>query len=612
MALKDYSTTASDNASVGSVNFAEGQAPSTVNNSARQLMADIKGGAVVGVDNHTALIALDGGALSDGVMVFNRASGNILVWDSSATYGVGLTDGTTGKFKPVSDWLSPKDFGADGDGDADDTTALSDCGTACDGLNIWMDVQEPSNYYKISADIELPRLVRLGFRSISGEKTIKGTGFKVKFSNKKYGSLIGGRFEDLLIDGIYFSKVEVSQADTLTIGGYNETTGTSWNTITCYAASQLKIDLSSGYVNFNKIFCNAKDNNTVYGLEITDGTNEGPTYYECHGNEIWGDFSGSLGVRNISNKNQINHINGLYLENSAAFTGGGNFSVNNMTFDGSSMPGVDRFAHILNATRHVERTGADVLSMSVVNLAEGGDWTALDTNGKPPCFSGSTVSVTADAAMPGNTGAKYGKSTATDFQNVKVTLQACETGYFVMTGYWAGDLPASISVNRGSGDTTAIGTGGFVELATGYYFFRLTATCNTSSTTTVEFYITGNAGDTREGYLGAVWVSPYKAGVIPWRPTLSGTVVSAEVNGLHIQHGSVTRAYTSSSPVDVTITFPETFAAAPIVTATVKPASTYEDKYEKHMITAVSTTSATIRIYFSTDFTGDIHWQATR
>lgn len=42
MGIEKYSTTADNNATAGSVNFAEGQAPSTVNNSARQVMADVR------------------------------------------------------------------------------------------------------------------------------------------------------------------------------------------------------------------------------------------------------------------------------------------------------------------------------------------------------------------------------------------------------------------------------------------------------------------------------------------------------------------------------------------------------------------------------------------
>ena len=41
MALYQWSTTPATNATAGTINFAEGQVPSTVNDSARQLMADV-------------------------------------------------------------------------------------------------------------------------------------------------------------------------------------------------------------------------------------------------------------------------------------------------------------------------------------------------------------------------------------------------------------------------------------------------------------------------------------------------------------------------------------------------------------------------------------------
>lgn len=42
MTLKNWSTTAANNATVDSINFAENQAPSTVNDSARALMVDVR------------------------------------------------------------------------------------------------------------------------------------------------------------------------------------------------------------------------------------------------------------------------------------------------------------------------------------------------------------------------------------------------------------------------------------------------------------------------------------------------------------------------------------------------------------------------------------------
>lgn len=55
--IPDYSTTASSNATVGAISFAEGQAPSSLNDSARALMADIAAEAqletVSGTDTYT-------------------------------------------------------------------------------------------------------------------------------------------------------------------------------------------------------------------------------------------------------------------------------------------------------------------------------------------------------------------------------------------------------------------------------------------------------------------------------------------------------------------------------------------------------------------------------
>jgi len=77
--LNDWSTTAASNASVGSVNFSEGQNPSTVNNSARQLMADVAE-ARDGTTKLTGWHVLDGG-----MRVYNSAdTTKIVAFDASA------------------------------------------------------------------------------------------------------------------------------------------------------------------------------------------------------------------------------------------------------------------------------------------------------------------------------------------------------------------------------------------------------------------------------------------------------------------------------------------------------------------------------------------------
>jgi hypothetical protein len=83
--LNQWSSTPASNASVGSINFAEGQNPSTVNNSARQLMAD-----VAAVVDGTAV--LTGWGVEDaGFIISHTADATKKVRFSAA----GLSAGTT-------------------------------------------------------------------------------------------------------------------------------------------------------------------------------------------------------------------------------------------------------------------------------------------------------------------------------------------------------------------------------------------------------------------------------------------------------------------------------------------------------------------------------------
>lgn len=419
-------------------------------------------------------------------------------------------------------------------------------------------------------------------------------------------------------EGLQKGRVHKVRVDSFILDGYSTDWGIFWTDFADISAGVTTLDISRFAVNsctFRNIVSGIP---TGYGIDITDGTNTGPTFYECHGNVFVAcDVAHSRGYMNRSNLNQANTILGGYAEDIT--TGykpvSGNWNIDGMNSDSGGIPSVGMYNHIFGMTTQSERTGGDVLSMpekSIVSL----DWSARDSTGKPPALSGSGT-VVADAAMPGGSRARFGATTATAFANVTVTIPAFYSygAYprFVLTGYWYGDLPASIEVNNGDGTPSTYSTEGFVDLTGGYYLFRITGYASTAASTTVRFFITTSAVS-RTGYIGACHVSPYKAAPLPYRPAISagGSVMSADIAGMVLQRGVANQAYTNTSPATLAVTFPAPFAAVPTVTLAAIPAATYAGKLTGYEIVTGSITVSgfSVRLAFSPDWAGDINWLA--
>lgn len=110
MAIKDWSTIAGSNSTVGNINWAEGQAPSTVNNSSREMMAELATYLQTIARNAQDYGCTADGATDDRSAIASMDDSSVLLWFGPGTYLVNsdLTiDGNSyispgAKLKPAS------------------------------------------------------------------------------------------------------------------------------------------------------------------------------------------------------------------------------------------------------------------------------------------------------------------------------------------------------------------------------------------------------------------------------------------------------------------------------------------------------------------------------
>ena len=130
--FNDFSTTPASNASVGAINFSEGQLPSSVNNSARQFMADMRYELGAISSAVSAGSTTDLGATQEGFVVLS----------GSATITRFGTTGTAGLRKKIRFTGTPTIQHSTGGiicpGSANITVAAGDvCETVCESSNVW-------------------------------------------------------------------------------------------------------------------------------------------------------------------------------------------------------------------------------------------------------------------------------------------------------------------------------------------------------------------------------------------------------------------------------------------------------------------------------------------
>lgn len=141
----DWSTTDIGNSNAAGINFAEGQTPASLNDSARRLMSQVKSSTVINVDTVEALLAAPKAKLSLGVTAFTRGrsvvgdlGGGMFWWDPEATTATNTgtvfasAEGGPGRWiRILTGNVRPEWFGAKGNGVTDDKQAIYDACQLC-------------------------------------------------------------------------------------------------------------------------------------------------------------------------------------------------------------------------------------------------------------------------------------------------------------------------------------------------------------------------------------------------------------------------------------------------------------------------------------------------
>lgn len=340
---------------------------------------------------------------------------------------------------------------------------------------------------------------------------------------------------------------------------------------------------------------------------------------EAHGNSFTGcDWSHSRGCSNeVLVRNQTNFLVGNYLEHGAKIYG--NFSIQGCVMDGSALPALSAFNHMLNMADVSPATWGDSLSAHVANCCKGGDWTLRSAAGTPPGFGASFTPV-----ISGFTGTPYGYTGiygpalgtpvtgAFQYYDVKFTST---TGWFSAV-IWLyapdGQLPVSVSI-VGPSLTESYRDTDVYNYGAGWYLLRVSGRATANAECAVRILATNGTVLSRNLYLGAAYVSSLKAAMFPMYVT-STPVATSAIGGIETKRGATGVGYGTASPRDIRVNYPEAFTVGGTVVPIpmFMPSATYLANYVSQVLIASDSAGFTLRITSSgtAEMAGTLFWHA--
>jgi hypothetical protein len=384
---------------------------------------------------------------------------------------------TTNVQAKLRETVSVKDFGAVGDGVADDTAAIQAAVAFADSAGIFLDF--PGGNYVVSGTLEMPR-------RMSGRATITGNiAWTGRNANKQIGYLtvVG----NILISGMRYSQFDAIEnfGYSFTIDARNSATGTFWNDFGFILTDTLIIDVdkeqSVNQNTFKFVRCGG-------GLHIKGTSTTG--IREAHNNlfqtiDTTGanltSVDGVTGVHllNDSNLNQPNTVVNWYAETTGSRRAYGNWNILGSTVDSTGNP----YLITKNASALFSGIGGRNGSFFAAarSSVRGSDWSERGGNGFPigltvPGGSGGTVVSVANAPDGNPLGVRLtGGGT---FRSHQITFPLNTSGKVRMTAfvYMEGTPSDQAEVSRIAGSFAL--NPSYTPLGNNWYLMRASGNCD--------------------------------------------------------------------------------------------------------------------------------------
>jgi hypothetical protein len=450
--------------------------------------------------------------------------------------------------------------------------------------------------WTLTANIELPRKCRFT-GNLAGA-------FTVLYQKRLNGWVKGLSCVNFSERGNFFCTIsDLYCTGAYLVDGFDSNFGSFWNEhIQCRIEGVTTIDITNFSVNLN-----TWRGGRMNGVVLT-GDNSLYAGSEAHANTFDNvDFT-TGGISQSDSKMQVNFLRGCYFEGGANIAG--NFHVIGWHGDATATPAVSRFAHLFGATGVNSRLSRDFLSLSVHNLAVGGNWDILDSAGKPPSIShvgGASVSVAADSTEPTGVGSRYEASFSDAFDEFRVTIQPSGSNRFGVVIFYKSTADFTTVESLADAVTTSHGFTAVADPSgNDWKMLRISGPASLTAVTTVRLYAyDGTGGAAKVMSIGGVFAGAERAVISPQRPTTRVRYGSATYDP-----GSLADAVGATTTVTVTGAALGDFTQASFsldlqgitLTSWVSAANTVSVRFQNESGGVLDLASGTLRVQVQTPY----------